>query len=179
MARVRQSSHLWAMKRNIQVRRTTPHPTALWLLKTVLWVLAISALIPGMELMHDPTGKGVGFPEGYLAGAPFPNYFIPGLLLTVFVGVLSLAAWWALWKKPASAFCQRLSPFPDTHWAWALALASGLVLMTWIIVQVLMVPYFFLQPLLFVWGASIVLLCFSKGVRAYYRLSVSRRATEE
>lgn len=144
-------------------------PIGLWCLRAMLLMLGISALGPGILMMSEPSGKNLRFPEGSLAGSPFADYFIPGLLLTVFMGLLPLAAWLALRGKPDCVFCQRLNPFPSRHWAWTLALTSGLALMIWIAVQVLMVPYFFLQPLLFGWGAGIVSLCFAPGVRAFYQ----------
>ena len=144
------------------------HPAALWLLKALLLLLGIAALIPGINLMVDPTGKGIQFPEGSLANSPFDNYLIPGFLLTVCIGLLPLLAWWALWKKPDNALFQRLNPFAPRHWAWTLALMSGIGLLIWIGVQMTMVPYFFLQPLLLGWGVFIVCTCFLPGVRGYY-----------
>jgi len=144
------------------------HPVTLWILKALLLVLGVSALVPGIELIIDPSGKLVQFPEGALEGSPFPNYLIPGFLLTIFIGLLSLTAWFALWKRPKSVFLERINPFPKRHWAWTLALMSGLGLMVWILVQMTIVPYFFLQPLMLSWGAAIVLLCLVPGVRAYY-----------
>ena len=64
-----------------------PHPLVLWLLKALLFLLGISALIPGIEMILDPSGQLVGFPEGSLANSPFPNYLIPGFLLTAFIGL--------------------------------------------------------------------------------------------
>lgn len=147
------------------------HPIALWLLKTLLLILSISALVPGIELIIDPSGKIIQFPEGALDGSPFTDYLIPGFLLTLFMGLLPLAAWFALWKKPRNAFLERINPFPGRHWAWTLALMSGIVLMVWILVQMTMVPYFFLQPTLLGWSAAIILLCLLPGVRAFYNWS--------
>lgn len=158
-----------SVKMNAKSTPNTPrHPIALWLLKALLFLLGVSALIPGIELIIDPSGKLVQFPEGALEGSPFPNYLIPGLLLTIFVGMLSLAAWFSLWKKPNHPFLARINPFPKRHWAWTLSLCSGLSLMIWILVQMTMVAYFFLQPLMLGWGAAIVLCCLIPGVRAYY-----------
>lgn len=145
------------------------HPLGLWLLKTLLLLLGISALIPGIEMILDPTGKSIGFPEGALANSPFYNYRIPGFILTAFIGLLSLSAWYALWKKPNLVFLERLNPIADRHWAWTAALISGLVLIIWILVQMQMVPYFFLQPLMLSWGVMIVLLCYAPGVRGFYK----------
>lgn len=136
----------------------------------MLFVLGITALISGMALVIDPSGKVIQFPEGYLKNAPFSNYLIPGLLLSICIGMLALTAWFALWKKPEVAFLQKLNPFTGIHWAWAAALKSAIVLIIWIVVQMQMVAYFFLQPLLLAWGILILLCCFAPGVRAFYEM---------
>jgi hypothetical protein len=147
------------------------HPVALWLLKTLLLLLAPAAIIPGMELMLDPSGKSIQFPEGYLASSPFSDYFIPGLLLTFFVGFLSLVAWFALWKRPESDFLTRLNPVWKQYWGWTATLCCGLGLVIWIMVQMAMVPYFFLQLVMLIWGSLIIMLCFAPGVRAFYKIN--------
>ncbi|MBL7809418.1 MAG: hypothetical protein JNN28_16485, partial [Saprospiraceae bacterium] len=57
------------------------------------------------------------------------------------------------------------------HWAWTLSLVCGVALMVWISVQVTMMPYFFLQPLMFGWGALIVVFGSLPAVRNFYRKS--------
>jgi hypothetical protein len=145
------------------------HPFSLWCLKGLLLLLSPSAIAPGVALMMDPSGRTVQFPEGYLAGSIFSDYFIPGLLLTVLIGFFSLTAWYVLWKKPINKTLGHLNPFPRIHWAWTVACCSGLALIIWIMVQVTMVPYFFLQPVLFTWGMMIILLCLMPSVRRYYQ----------
>lgn len=151
--------------------KPTPHqhPLPLWALKFLLFFLGISALFPGISLMVDPTGKGIQFPEGSLEGSPFYNYFIPGILLTIFIGLLPLMAWYVLWKKPESPFLEGINPFRNLYWGWTAALISGMGLVIWILVQMTMVPYFFLQPTLLVWGIAIMALCLLPGTRAYYK----------
>jgi len=141
---------------------------------TMLFVLGVSAILPGINMITDPSGSRLGFPEGALAKTPFEDYFIPGLLLTVFIGLLPLIACWALWKKPSSTLMDRLNPVPSFHWAWTIALTSGLGLILWIGVQMTMVPYFFLQPVLLTWGAVLVILCFLPVLRDYFYLGKAR-----
>ena len=148
------------------------NPVSLWLLKAMLLILGISALFPGFNLILDPSGKGVGFPAGALDGSPFTNYLIPGILLTLCNGLLPLVAWYALWKRPKYAFWARLNPVKTLRWSWTLALISGVGLVIWIVVQMTMVPFFFLQPLLLGWGLSIIGLCLMPGVRAVTRINL-------
>ncbi|MBL7807302.1 MAG: hypothetical protein JNN28_05795, partial [Saprospiraceae bacterium] len=132
------------------------HPLSLWILKSLLFGLGIAALPPGGSMILDPSGKGVGFPADALNNSPFSTYLIPGFLLTFFMGVLPLVAWLGLWKRFRWPLAEQLNPFRQLHWAWTLSLVCGVALMVWISVQVTMMPYFFLQPLMFGWGALIV-----------------------
>lgn len=148
---------------------TQKHPVSLWLLKGLMLGLGLSALPPGVSMILDPSGQGLGFPSGALEHSPFRNYTIPGYLLMVFIGLLPLVAWYGLWRRPRWSTLQRMLPFQKQHWSWTLSLASGIGLMIWILVQITMVPYFFLQPLMFIWGASVVTLCVLPGIRNYYK----------
>ena len=147
------------------------HPFPLWILKALLFGLGIAALPPGLSMMMNPSGTGVGFPPGQLAQTPFSDYFFPGLILTVCIGVFPLLAWFGLWKQPVWTCLDRLNPFRAMHWAWVLSVACGICLMIWILVQITMVPYFFLQPLMFSWGGMIVLFSCLPIVRNYYQKS--------
>lgn len=135
------------------------------ILTMLLAVLGTAALISGSILVFDPSGKLIGFPEGELDRSPFPNYLIPGILLTVVLGILPLWACYGLIKKKACSVCQKISPLKGMHWAWTAALTSGIGLMVWIAVQTSMIQYSFLQPLLFTWGLAISVLCLLPPVR--------------
>jgi hypothetical protein len=154
----------------MQTQDPKAHPKALWALKVLLLGLGVSAVPPGMSMIVDPSGSGLSFPPGALEGSPFSNYFIPGLLLLTCVGLIPLMAWFGLWRKPHWPLLQRCLPFRTMHWAWTLSLASGLGLMGWITVQITMVPYFFLQPLMFGWGVVVVLLCLTPGVKMHFKV---------
>jgi len=67
----------------------------------------------------------------------------------------------------------RSIPHPKALWllkTLLLALVSGFGLMIWILVQMSMVPFSFLQPLLLSWGAALVLLCYNPGIQNYYAM---------
>jgi hypothetical protein len=59
----------------------------------------LSALAGGVVLMARPDGAILSMPTSYLAGSPFPDYLIPGMLLTVFVGGGMLAAAVLLYRR--------------------------------------------------------------------------------
>lgn len=61
-----------------------------WLAIAALLFNALGALAGGFLLMYAPEGSMLRIPLSYLAHSPFPNYFIPGLILFVFNGLLSI-----------------------------------------------------------------------------------------
>jgi hypothetical protein len=62
-------------------------PLALWLLMLLLLFQGISATPSGFLLVLDPTGGRMQMPLEMLAGSPFPNYLIPGLILSIVLGL--------------------------------------------------------------------------------------------
>ena len=118
-----------------------------------------------------------GLPSGssnlaLLDGSPFPNYLIPGIILFLFVGILPLAAVYALIKKPAWSWLVTINPSKNTHWAWTASWVSGVVMLIWIGVETLMLSYVsFLQPVIAVWGICIIALTLVPRVRSYYVLA--------
>ncbi len=62
------------------------------LLMAVEVVNGLGALAGGVSLMVRPDGAIMHMPTTYLAGSPFADYFVPGLLLALVVGVGMLGA---------------------------------------------------------------------------------------
>ena len=155
---------------------TTPRrcPLALWLLMLLLRFQGISATLSGFILVLDPTGGRMQMPLGMLAGTPFPNYLIPGLILCIVLGLGALFVLASLLALPNWAWARRLNPFRSQHWTWTAAAALGLALMIWITVQVLMIGLdTVLQPVYFGVGLAILLLTLVPSVREYLRAPTS------
>ena len=112
----------------------------------LLFLLGLSALFGAFGLILDPSGKGMMLPEGTLDSTPFTNYLIPGILLGVFNGLLSLAI--------AILVIMQVRLYP-----W-LIIFQGFVLMIWLTAEVLMgmyypaltLPYYILGVLLIICG---------------------------
>jgi hypothetical protein len=100
-------------------------------------VVGVGALYGGVSLLTDTWQ----LPPEWLAALPFEGWTVPGLLLIVLIGVPGLAGA----ALEASA----------RNWMVPWSLAYGVGLMAWIGVQVLMVPPFFLQPVIAAAGAVI------------------------
>jgi hypothetical protein len=104
----------------------------------LIW-LAIGALAGGASLVAAPDGSVMQFDPAILAGSPFTDFLIPGLILGGLFGVGSLVvAVMGLRHHP-------LAPF--------LAFGIGCAQMIWIVVQLAIIgTVSFLHPLMFATG---------------------------
>lgn len=118
-----------------------------WLLEVVLAVLGIQAFYGGVQLIRD----AFGLPASWLDALPFDSWVVPGLLLMALVGV--------------PAFGLLGLYVAGNRWADPLTVAFGLGVMAWIGFQVLFIPFFFLQPLVFALGLTLSLVAW-RGMRA-------------
>ena len=132
--------------------------------------LAFSALIPGAAFILAPDGHLIRMPLSNLVNSPFSDFFIPGVLLFVFIGLYPSAVAFSLWKRPAWRWPYTITPFRRFHWSWAAALAVGVILIIWIITEVQFMEVGFLHILYFVWAVLILLLTLLRKVREYYQL---------
>ncbi len=124
---------------------TIPRPVMDRAGKTVvslLIVLGIGALAGGVSLVAKPDGSVMQLPVELLAGSPFPDFFVPGLILgglfgvgSALVAVLGLRRW-------------RIAPF--------LAFAIGCGQMIWITVELAIIKELsVLHPTFFGLGLAI------------------------
>jgi hypothetical protein len=130
--------------------RSTPVSRSLPLAAKVsivlLAVMGIAALPSGWGLMHPAAdGTALGMPPEWLQGTPFPSFFIPGLILFALFGIGALA----------TAALALVRSWPAPYFSFAL----GVGLIIWIAVQLLVLRrYFFLQPVMAVWGLALAIL---------------------
>jgi hypothetical protein len=89
--------------------------------------LALGALGGGAALMLGPRGQIIPLPLSALAGSPFVDYFVPGAILFLVIGLGPLAAAVLARRR------HRLAPL--------LACAAGGALLTWLAVEIAIVGY--------------------------------------
>jgi hypothetical protein len=120
-------------------------PGYAWLALVLELATAIGAIPVGIMLITDPSGAGVGFPEGWIEATPFGSYLVPGLYLLLMNGVGMLVV--------AGLTLVR-------HWTapWLTGvLGTGLAI--WIGVQLLVMPEVsFLQAIYGVIGVALAAL---------------------
>jgi hypothetical protein len=95
----------------------------------LLSINGLGALYGGISLIADPTGGSMQMPLSYLEHSPFSSYLIPGIVLLLVNGCLSIGAIILLLIKHARA-----------QW---LVMAQGVLLSGWIVVQMLMLRMFY------------------------------------
>lgn len=134
--------------------------------------LALGAIFGGGMLIIDPSGELLKMPLSLLEQSPFPNYFIPGVLLFFILGVIPVWISFGLFFKRASSVANKLNVFPHQHWAWSFTLYTGFALLIWIFAQ----AYFFqavyaVHLVYFTLGIVIQIVTLLPGVQKKYRIS--------
>ncbi|HET9056712.1 MAG TPA: hypothetical protein VFN30_07685 [Chitinophagaceae bacterium] len=120
-------------------------------MKTFLFILvsfmALTATFSGLVMIADPTGEVMNLPVSLLKSTPFKNYLLPGILLTIFVGFVNLAAVITNIKRSYSRY----------NWA----LAGGFFMCGWIMAQVILIrSLHWLHFFYFVVGMLVILIAF-------------------
>ncbi|RLD62677.1 MAG: hypothetical protein DRI95_12765 [Bacteroidetes bacterium] len=87
----------------------------------LLIFIGLSAIGGGGMLIYDHSGNSMQFSIELLAQTPFENYLLPGIVLFLFIGVLSLVI--------AVIAIRKLSSYP-----WLIIL-QGMILIIWLIVE--------------------------------------------
>ncbi len=144
-------------------------PATAWVLIVLQIFLGSGAVISGAMLFSAPDGHLMGWTTGDLAGTPFPNYVIPGVILFLLVGVFQLFAGFGLLTRTRWNAPDAINPLKQYHWSWTASWASGIVLLVWIMVESALLGYIsFLQPLIAVWGCLYLVLTLLPATRRYY-----------
>jgi hypothetical protein len=98
-------------------------------MKTILFVLvafvAVTAVLSGLIMIIHPEGDALNVPVSLLESAPFNNYVVPGLLLTITVGGPNLLALFFMMQRKADRY----------NWA----MAGGFMISLWILTQFLFI----------------------------------------
>lgn len=141
--------------------------TFVWLLIVLQFLLGIGAFFSGLLMMISPNGGIMHMPLSFIESSPFRNFFIPGLILCLFVGVYPLGVTYSLWKRPDWRWPEAINPFKSYHWSWAGSLAAAAIVVIWLSVELIWVPYSILHAIYYVWAGAILLLTLLPSVRKY------------
>ncbi len=149
---------------------TNQRPLVVWLLIVLQFLLGFGAFVSGSLLVAVPDGSLMHMPLSMLQFSPFSSFLIPGIILSLLLGLYPLAVAYALWRQPAWRWPEGLNPFKRMHWSWAASLSAGVIVLVWILVEMLMLrSVAFLHVLYFVWGWALIVLTLTQGVRQHYK----------
>jgi hypothetical protein len=133
--------------------------------------LGINACAGGFLLMLKSDGSLLHINQDFLKNSGFSNFFIPGLLLFTFVGLLSVLTFCGLAFKFNFKILTILNMYSDRHWAWAFSLYTGISTIIWISVQLLITEYFWIQPVIILLALSILICALTPGVMKHYKIN--------
>jgi hypothetical protein len=112
----------------------------------LLLVVGSGAMYGGTQLMIDPSGKAIEMPFHWIRNTPFRDYFLPGLILFISNGLLSMAT-------AASALIGY------RHYIGHI-FVQGSVYVGWIIIQMMLLQVIFWLQLLIA-GIGLLLMLFA------------------
>ena len=129
-----------------------------------LVLLGVGAVAGGIALVVSPDGSAMQFDTALLAGSPFSDYLIPGLVLGGLFGIGSLVV------AAMGLRRSRLAPF--------LAFAIGCAQMIWISVELAIISEFsFLHPACFGLGLAIAAASVPWGLPTFRAWRANRLAS--
>ncbi len=120
------------------------HPVSVYILFFLLAFQGLSGTLGGILLVLDPTGRLIDLPISFLEGSPFHDYFIPGLILLILLGIYPLVVFYNLLRKKT--------------WSWYGTLFVGLILVIWIETEILIIGYQSKPPLQAIYGLTAILI---------------------
>lgn len=122
----------------------TAQRLARWGLLVTTLVVALTAFAGGVALVIGSLDSSLATvlspPVEYLEGSPFDSYLVPGIILGVVLGGVHLAAFVLVYRR-------------HDRWPFAAAVAAFDALI-WIFVQMMFIPFSFLQAFYFALGLA-------------------------
>ena len=135
------------------------------LLIILIGFIGISACFSGPLLVIDPSGKRLQFPEGTLDNTPFNDFLVPGILLTLVIGLYPLLV--MLWLLFPNSVHLRVKSTLQPR--WYAAMGVGIAITIFITIQLIIIPArMFLQDVYLIAGLLICTICLLPAVRKYY-----------
>jgi len=147
-------------------------PILLNILIFFVFFQAISGLAGGIGLTFSPSGESIGMPISMIENTPFTNFLIPGIFLLVILGIFPLILGYAMIKEPKWNWPNKLNVYNNFHYLWAYSLYLGLILVSWIIIQVYLVGGENILQLIYgLLGALIIIVSLFPQVMKYYDIN--------
>jgi hypothetical protein len=141
----------------------------LFFLLTLLLLLGVSGVCGGFALIADPSGKMLELDSSYIHSTFFKNYLLPGIILLIFNGIFPLFIFYSLLRQPKWTWPERINIYKEQYWQWTLALYSGIILVIWIFIQMLLLGYLgVIQSIFGLLGTCMIILTLTPVVKDHY-----------
>ena len=136
---------------------------AFWL----LIFLGVTALAGGIALTFGSTQSGMAPPADWLDALPMiDSWLIPGLVLGIGFGMGSLMAAYGVWRQPHWQWASFIENGTGHHWSWIATILIGLGQVTWIALELFLLPEVsWLQALYGPVGLALLLLPLTRSMR--------------
>lgn len=95
-----------------------------FILTLLLLFISLFTTIIGIVFMIMPAENWLLWPQQWLAGTPFSDLRIPGLILISIVGITNIWGFWSVWKKHPKQFDR--------------AMLGGYALIGWVVTELLL-----------------------------------------
>ena len=151
-------------------------PIAVMILIALEAILAFLGFFSGGSFLLDPSGESHGMDTTVLEGTPVGDFALVGLFFVIAYGILPVLAIYGLWKLPRWRWTDAVNKWTGQNWAWTATVATGVILIVWIAVEVMFIgspdgfPRF-LQVMMTLLGIVILALAMLPRVRAYAKLA--------
>jgi hypothetical protein len=137
----------------------------------LLLFLGAGAMGGGALLIISPSGKLLGgLPLSILDHSPFSNFFIPGIILFVVLGLSPCLLAMALIKRPESKIAEYFNFYKDMYWGWTYCIYVAFALIIWIQVETIFIQSAgWLQTFYMLYAIPILFVALLPQVRAIYK----------
>jgi hypothetical protein len=146
-------------------------PATVTALGILLALLVVGAVQGGLAMVTDPTHP-LGMTTEYLEGSPVDTYYWPGwfLLAIAAASVITTVGLFSNWQWHWARGIEETVGF---RWPWIGAMSIGLVLLTFEVIELFLVPFHpVMHPLLIAASLAIVVLALTPSARR--RLAAGR-----
>ena len=138
----------------------------------LLGFLGIGATGGGASLLISSNGSLIGLPLFLLKKSPFHDFLIPGIVLFLLLGVAPCLLVFALIRKPACEFAEKLNCYNDMHWTWTFSIYTAFALIAWIQLEmVFLQAVSWLHTFYMVLAITILFVALLPAVRSLYQKS--------
>ena len=130
---------------------------------------AFISFASSIPLLVDPSGGIMGLPLETLENTPISDFTLVGVWFVTGFGLFPLVSAWGLWTKKRLTWTDSISRWTHQHWSWSASLLFVVICEIWIIVEMVLIGYHWLQGLFMIIPLIPLVLVFLPSVRTHFK----------